>query len=313
MPPFSRQTKEELAHLPFERDCCVKAEIAAMVHNAGSLVFGGGQLGLRVAQEQAVVARRLFTLVKRRYGIAPAIVAVERKRLHKAHRYELFVEDARRILEDLCLWDGENGLHEGIDASLVQTGCCRRAYARGVMLSGGSLSDPEKGYHLEFVWTSEAMAGDFCRLLNRWKLHARQVVRKGTYVVYLKEGGQIINLLGFMGASTAVLALENTRIWREVRNNVNRAVNCESANLDKTVAASSRQMQNIEYIRLHGGFAKLPPALRQVAEIRMNQPEASLKELGEMLSPAVGKSAVNHRLRRIDEIAEDLRIQEGQE
>ncbi len=151
-----------------------------------------------------------------------------------------------------------------------------------------------------------------CNLINEFGLNAKTIERKNNFVVYLKEGDQIVNLLNIIGAHSALLDLENIRIYKDMRNNINRIVNCETANLSKTINAAVRQIENIRYLESNYGLAKLSPSLREIAELRLKNPDASLRELGEMLEPPIGKSGVNHRLRKLDKIAEDLKNKGGE-
>jgi hypothetical protein len=178
-------------------------------------------------------------------------------------------------------------------------------------LGAGSVSDPEKAYHLEFVTPTYDHALYLQDTMQRLEMDAKIVVRKGHYVVYLKEGSQIVDLLNVMGAHIALMELENVRIVKEVRNNVNRLVNCETANLKKTVSAAVRQVNDIEYLQNKMGLSSLPENLQEIAKYRLEYSSASLKELGEMLTPPVGKSGVNHRLKKLSELANQLRDQEG--
>ena len=186
----------------------------------------------------------------------------------------------------------------------------RRAYIRGAFIGGGSISNPEKTYHLEFVTHSEEYAVDLSKLINSYGLNSKVIQRKNSYIIYIKEGEQIVDLLNIIGAQSCLLELENIRIMKEMRNNVNRLVNCETANLSKTVNAAVRQVESIKLIQSQIGLQRLPKNLREIAELRLNYPDESLKELGEMLDPPVGKSGVNHRLRKIEKIAEELRASE---
>ena len=171
----------------------------------------------------------------------------------------------------------------------------------------GSISDPEKGYHLEFVCTEEHMAHQLQEVMLCFGIEAKVILRKKYFVVYIKESESIVELLNVMEAPVALMNLENLRILKEVRNSINRKVNCEAANITKTVNAASRQIEDIELLRDTLGLSNLPLALRQMAEVRLNYPDASLKELGDYLDPPVGKSGVNHRLRKLSELAEKYR------
>ena len=203
--------------------------------------------------------------------------------------------------------EGIMSLSYGIEEQMVSSDENARAYIRGALLGGGSISNPEKAYHLEFVTHSEEYAKDLSKLVNRFGLNSKIIQRKNSYIVYIKEGEQIVDILNIVGAHTCLLELENIRIMKEMRNNVNRLVNCETANLSKTVNAAVRQVESIRLIQKEIGLQRLPKNLRDIAELRLNYPDESLKELGEMLDPPVGKSGVNHRLRKIEKIAEELR------
>jgi DNA-binding protein WhiA len=192
------------------------------------------------------------------------------------------------------------------EENLLKKACCRRAYLRGAFLCNGSMSNPSGGYHLEFAMDSEEQARQLIELLGSFALEAKLAKRKKRYVVYLKEGAGIVDLLNVMGAHHALLRLENLRVEKEVRNSINRQVNCETANIEKTVNAAARYIEDIQYIKEHQGFAGLPPKLRQTAEARLANPEASLQELGQLLEPQLGKSGVNHRLRKLSSIREKV-------
>ena len=213
-------------------------------------------------------------------------------------------------MNETGLLDSDGGIQEcmsPIHNRLLRQNCCRRAFIRGAFLAAGSVSAPERSYHFEIVCSSEAKAQQLQALLGSCEIDARIVLRKRHYVVYVKEGSQIVELLGLMGAHVSLMQLENVRIVKEMRNSVNRKVNCETANLNKTVSAAVRQVEDIRYIKAHGGLHELTDGLEETARLRLEHPDASLKELGDMLSPRVGKSGVNHRLRKLSLIAEQLR------
>ena len=190
---------------------------------------------------------------------------------------------------------------------LIQNTCCKRAFLRGVFLAAGSLSDPEKAYHLEFALFSEQFASFIKDILAFFELEAKIVRRKRYFVVYIKEGSQIVDFLNVVEAHIALMEFENVRIVKEVRNSVNRQVNCETANIGKTVAAAAKQIEDIEFIECNMGLRKLARGLREIAELRLEYPDASLQELGKMLDPPIGKSGVNHRLRKLGIIANELK------
>jgi hypothetical protein len=219
-------------------------------------------------------------------------------------------EEIRRVLQAVK-WRNEKNedirTRELVHRLLVQKSCCRRAFIRGAFLSAGSMSDPEKSYHFEIVCAGEEKARQLMDLINSFDMDAKVVMRKKSYVVYLKEGAQIVDMLNIMEAHISLLNLENVRIIKEMRNSVNRQVNCETANINKTVSAAVKQLEDINYIKNTRGLDSLPENLREVALVRLQYPQAPLKELGTYLEPAVGKSGVNHRLRRLGEMAEEMR------
>lgn len=213
----------------------------------------------------------------------------------------------RKMYQAVKMWDEEKQLPvqvEAVDGILLQQSCCKRAYIRGAFLAAGSISNPDKSYHFEIVCHSMEQAKQLQEVINYFELDAKIVERKNHFVVYLKEGSQIVDILNVMEAHVALMNLENVRILKEMRNAVNRKVNCETANISKTVNAAVKQVEDIIYIRDTMGLSNLPDNLREMAELRLEYPEAPLKELGTYLNPPVGKSGVNHRLRKISLIAE---------
>ncbi|NLB20548.1 MAG: DNA-binding protein WhiA, partial [Clostridium sp.] len=194
-----------------------------------------------------------------------------------------------------------------IQPELIHDDGLKKAFIKGAFLGSGSVSNPEKAYHLEFVVNSLELAEELRDLINTFGLTAKVIARKNTFIVYLKEGEQIVDILSIIGAFNSLFEFENVRIVKDMRNNVNRLVNCETANLSKTVNAAVRQVESIRLIERELGLQRLPKPLREMAEIRLEYPDESLKELGEILEPKVGKSGVNHRLRKIEKIADELR------
>ncbi|PAB58143.1 DNA-binding protein WhiA [Anaeromicrobium sediminis] len=315
---FSMRTKNELSREMPENKCCQLAELSALIRMSGTIQLAGFQkVNIKIVTENAAIARKIFTLIKKCFGIHTELRVRKNKLLKKNNHYVIIISSeagANEILTDVgILRCKENtfSLDYSIPQNLIEKNCCRRSYVRGAFLGAGSVSDPEKTYHLEFVNNSEKHSEDLKELLWQYDLSAKTVIRKNSHIVYVKEGDCIVDLLNIMGAHAALLKLENIRIVKEMRNNVNRIVNCETANLNKIVNASIRQINNIEYIQKTEGFKILPDNLREIAEVRLNYREASLKELGQMLDPPVGKSGVNHRLRKIEKIADRIRSGKG--
>lgn len=201
----------------------------------------------------------------------------------------------------------KSGGHTVVDRMLVERTCCKQAFMRGVFLAAGSVTDPHKGYHLEIVCDNDETSSLVMYIMGEFGLEPKLVLRKRYRVVYIKDGSMIVDFLNIIGAHNALMDMENVRILKDMRNSVNRRVNCETANINKTVSAAVRQIEDIRYIEQTKGLACLPDNLRLVAELRLEEPETPLKELGEMLNPPIGKSGINHRLRKISEIANELR------
>lgn len=297
---FSGTVKEELAAYVSSARHCQLAELAALLLYSGGVCDGGRHLCLDTENE--TVARKCFTLLKKTFNIETV--------MRGRQRLILDDETERRVTEALYLARTEDGkiiLTKTVNVLLIKHSCCARAWLRGAFLSAGSMSDPRKSYHLEYVCDEKAQAVQLRDVLSEFQIEARIIGRKKYQVVYLKEGEGIVELLNVMGAHVSLMELENMRILKEMRNSINRRVNCETANISKTVTAAGRQIEDILLIRERYGFENLPDNLRQMAEVRLEYPDAALKELGGYLDPVVGKSGVNHRLRRLSEIADKIR------
>lgn len=285
---FSGDVKEELAkHISPARHCQI-AELAALTHFCGQYgreKEGGYTLGFE--SEKEAVVRKGFTLLKKAFNIKVDTALTERE------------------LEALLRKLGNP--REPVNRLLLKNTCCKRAFLRGAFLSVGSMSDPAKGYHLEFDCADREQAEQLKEVIGFFEIESKIILRKKYHVVYVKEGAGIVELLNVCGAPVSLMNLENLRILKEMRNSVNRRVNCETANIAKTVTAAARQAEDIEYLRLHYGFEHLPESLREMARIRLENPDVPLKELGEYFTPPIGKSGVNHRLRKLGELAEKCR------
>ena len=312
---FSSEVKEELSEQIASGRHCRLAETAAILSLCGKIVITeNDRYCVKIQTENLAVARKYFTLLRKTFNIR-AEVSVRKSR--GVRFYSVIVakdQEARRLLGETCLLDEDGNISECMSPMhhrLLKQNCCRRAFIRGAFLAAGSVSDPEKSYHFEIVCAAPEKARQLQELLASYDVDAKTVLRKRHYVVYIKEGSQIVELLALMGAHISLMQLENVRIVKEMRNSVNRKVNCETANLNKTVSAAVRQAEDIRYIQERIGLDKLPVDLEETARLRLEHTEASLKELGDMLCPKVGKSGVNHRLRKLSQIADDLR--EGKE
>ncbi|MGY4688986.1 DNA-binding protein WhiA [Salibacterium sp. K-3] len=310
MSSFAAMTKKELTQ--FESDeCCAKAELAALVRMNGVISFSGGELILDVSTENAAIARRIYQLIKRVYPETGIELMVRKKmRLKKNNVYLVrIVEETRDMLRDLSIM--EDGYHfvRTISRDILQDTCCKRAYLRGAFLAGGSVNHPEtSSYHLEVFSLYEEHNRSLRELLQEFDLSSKSLERKKGFILYIKESEKITEFLNVIGAHQALLYFEDVRIMKDMRNSVNRLVNCETANLNKTVGAALRQVENIQLVAGRIGLENLPEKVREMAELRVKYQDVTLKELGEMVpSGPVGKSGVNHRLRKIDQLAEKIR------
>ena len=310
---FSGKVKEELSRHQSESTHCQIAEIAAIVSMCGKVAIDSRErYSVKVRTENLSVARKYFTLLRKTFNInTETFVSMNRNNGNVS--YTVIVkghEDTMEILQAAGLIDANREIVEDFSTNhnpVVYRSCCKRAFLRGAFLATGSMSHPEKSYHIEIVCAVRAKARQLQTLMRGFGLDAKVIQRKKSYIVYLKEGAQIVDLLNVMEAPVALMEMENVRILKEMRNSVNRQVNCETANINKTVSAAVKQTEDITYIQNTIGLAKLPEGLQEIAEIRLAHPNASLKELGDLLTEPIGKSGVNHRLRKLSEIAATLR------
>lgn len=310
---FASETKKELTNIEL-KDCCGKAELSALIRMNGSLSFTNRKLLVDIQTENAAIARRIYTLVKKNYNIQVELLVRKKMRLKKNNVYIVRIsQGAKEILESLkILSDGFVFTHD-ISQELVKKKCCKRSYLRGAFLAGGSVNNPEtSSYHLEIFSLYKEHNESLCNLMNTFDLKSKTLERKKGFITYLKEAEKITEFLNIIGAHGALLRFEDIRIVRDMRNSVNRLVNCETANLNKTIGAALRQVENIRFIKETVGLHVLPDKLREIAELRVAYQDITLKELGEMVSGGnISKSGINHRLRKIDEIAEKLRAGEA--
>lgn len=311
---FSAEVKKELARKTDTARHCQIAELSAVLIMCGHTVpLEDGGTGLYIQTENEAVSQKCFTLLKKTFNIDTDIVVSDSPYLKRGNVYSVMVgrqEQAVHILQAAKLSvQGEDvmgGLHL-TDRMVIQNNCCKRAFIRGAFLASGSISNPERSYHFEIVCQTQEKAEQIQGAIQAFDIDAKIVLRKRSYVVYMKEGAQIVELLGLMGANVALMDLENIRILKEMRNSVNRKVNCETANIHKTVNAAVKQIEDIRVIEEKMGLDRLTSGLSEVARLRLEFPEATLKELGMMLTPQVGKSGVNHRLRKLGDLARELR------
>ncbi|OCA88173.1 DNA-binding protein WhiA [Bacillus sp. FJAT-27225] len=309
---FASETKKELTNIE-AKPCCQKAELSALIRMNGSLSFSNRKLVVDVQTENAAIARRIYILIKKNYQTEVELLVRKKMKLKKNNVYIVrLAREAKEILEDLKIIGEGFIINHAISPDLIKTKCCRRSYLRGAFLAGGSVNNPEtSSYHFEIYSMYKEHNDSLCELMNTFGLNSKTHERKKGYITYLKEAEKITEFLNIIGAHNALLRFEDVRIVRDMRNSVNRLVNCETANLNKTIGASLRQVENIRFIDRTVGLEILPGKLREIAELRVAYQDVTLKELGEMVSGgAISKSGINHRLRKIDEIAEKLRAGE---
>ena len=311
---FSSKVKEELSkECNSPRHCCI-AETAAIISMCGKVIFDEkDHVRIEIHTENVTVARKYFTLLKKTYNINTDISIRHSSGLNKNRSYVLSVNDdetARKILMTCRLMKPFGVIEEDFsisDSLIIQRECCKRAFIRGAFLAAGSVSDPVKTYHFEIVCLSEAKAKQLQMIMETFNINARVIKRRKYFVVYVKDSSQVVDLLNIMGAYNALMDMENVRIVKDMRNNVNRKVNCETANINKTVSAAVKQIEDIRFIQMSSAFDELPESLQEMAELRVRYPEATLAELGQLLDTPVGKSGVNHRLKKISLFADELR------
>ncbi|MDA2285746.1 DNA-binding protein WhiA [Bacillus cereus] len=309
---FASETKKELTNLEM-KECCEKAELSALLRMNGSLSFSNRRLSIDIQTENAAIARRIYTLLKKGYDVTVELLVRKKMRLKKNNVYIVrLVEKSREILADLHIVRDDFSFIRNISQELIENKCCKRSYLRGAFLAGGSVNNPEtSSYHLEIFSLYKEHNDAICELMNGFDLNSKTLERRKGYITYLKEAEKITEFLNIIGAHNALLRFEDIRIVRDMRNSVNRLVNCETANLNKTIGAALRQIENIRYIDETVGLDILPDKLQEIAQLRRDYQDVTLKELGEMVSGGkISKSGINHRLRKIDEIAEKLRAGE---
>ena len=301
---FSNDVKNELSRLETNEVCCDKAEVLGVLRMSGAIVIRGMNIGIHFSTENAALARRVLQILKNNYQVQTEVVITRSRRLKKNNRYQVRVLPAPQVsiaMNELQLLSMESDLKN----PLLNKQCCKRAFLRGAFLGGGSISRPSSDYHLEMVTGNEDFARSIIKVMHTFSMKAKLTDRKNDYIVYLKDGESITNFLRVIGAHNSMMELENVRVLKEMRNNVTRRVTCETANLGKVVKAAVRQVNCIKFIDEHMGLSELPQALQDTARLRLEYPDASLNELVEY-SGGIGKSGINHRLKKLQEMAVGL-------
>ena len=313
---FSRKVKDELSRQMSPSRHCQIAELAGIIGMCGRIkISEDNRYRVYIHTENIMVARKYYNLISSLFKTHIEVRVRSNRLYKKGIVYTVVVNDyimARKILQAVKLIDNEGEINEELSVTqniVIQNQCCKRAFIRGVFLATGSISDPNKAYHFEITATTMEKAKQIQDIIRVFNIEAKIVLRKKNYVVYIKEGSQIVDILNVMEAHLALMNLENVRIIKEMRNSINRKVNCETANINKTVNAATRQIEDILYIKEKVGFGELNESLEEIARLRIENPDLSLVELGALLSKPIGKSGVNHRLRKLSQIANNIREQ----
>jgi len=305
---FTSEIKKEIIKIEAE-DCCVAAELAAIIRMNGVISTYDPHTMLDVQTESAAIARRIFTLVKQIFPKNIEILVRKKMKLKKNNVYIVRMrEDVATLLAQLNIEYEDDGFDQPDLTEVYEKDCCKRAYLRGAFLARGSINNPEtSSYHLEIFNLDLAHNHELSQLMNMYDLRSRELQRRNGYIVYMKEAEKITECLNIIGAHNALFRFEDVRIVRDMRNAVNRIVNCETANLNKTISASVRQIESIKFIKETSGLEVLPDKLQEIAKTRLAYPEVPLKELGELLPTGkLSKSGVNHRMKKIEQIAQNL-------
>ena len=311
---FAAEVKNELSRVETEKKCCQLAEIAGFLRVAGSIGLAGlGKFKIIITSENPAVIRHYKKLLSDYFDIDTVLEVGESSSVGKKRAYNITIDAENRseqILREtgiLLVREGNNYISDGIYDGIVKNKCCKRAYLRGIFMGAGTMSNPEKAYHLEFVCRTENLAKDLKKVINSFSdMQAKEFKRGKLYIVYMRKADYVGDMLGIMGADSHSLAVANTLVEKSVRNSVNRKVNCDSANLDRTVEAALKQTMAIEKIEKEKGLSWLPEKLRETAILRKEHPDMSLTALGALFDPPLKKSGINSRLKKIEEIASKL-------
>lgn len=308
---FSSELKEELSKISnHNNECCKMAELAGYLITNCNVVKENGEFILKMTTENSSAIKRVYNAFKKIYGIEPT-TNVTRETVDKEMLFELSVSDKKdlqKIFEN-SLINIDANLQIVIDdkGKIKEKECCMKAFLRGVFLGTGSISTPENANHLEIVLNNVENANFINSILHELGVNAKIVKRKKSTVIYLKDAEEISNFLIIVGSNKGVLTYEQTRVIKEYRNDMNRKINCEVANMDKVATAASNQLNDIMFIKSKNKFMELSKELQSVALLREKNPEASLEKIGEMLEPKLSKAGVSHRFKKIKLIADELR------
>lgn len=310
---YASEVKKELTAIKVHQKNA-QAELMALIRMNGSIALANHQLILNIQTENPAIARRIYSLLKEFYHVESEIVVRRKMKLKKNNQYIVRLRyAAQHVLDDLGILQNLQ-IKERVPLELLDDEWMVRSYLRGAFLAGGSVNNPETSrYHLEIYSLYEEHNEMIAQMMNKFGLNAQTTARRSGFIVYLKEAEKIADFMSLIGATSSMLQFENVRIVRDMRNSVNRLVNCENANMNKIANASTRQIENIRLIDERVGIQTLPDKLREIAETRLAHQEVSLKELGELVPGGpISKSGVNHRLRKLNAYADELRMSKAE-
>lgn len=307
---FTAEVRDELAHVIPKCPHCEKAALAALVRTDGTLfVSGPGRYRVEIGTDSASVARLIIKSLHTIYDLKTELT-IRRSVLHKTPNYLIEVPAQPQLADafiDMGIITESGGLETSIKSELIANPCCSAAYLRGAFLGSGFISNPKSDFHFEITVESEYQAKGLVEIMANKGIKAKYIQRRSSFIVYLKSGSSILEFLAFTGAHHAALNLEEERVVKSVRNDVNRQINAELANQQKTSKAAFKQLVSIRSVLEHYGIESLPCALQEFIKLRVKYPDATLKELGDLAVPPLSKSAINHRMRRIEAMAEKIR------
>ena len=315
---FTSKVKTELADRISNAKHCRVAEIAALISMCGNVsIDENDNYTVYIQTDTEVTAKKFRELLWKTFHIDTDVEEKDKQLSHSKKTYIVEIKnnaDALEVLKATKIMNSQSEIEEQMNINkneIIKKDCCKRAYLRGAFLAAGSISDPEKSYHFEIKCTNENKANQIVDILKSFDVDAKTLSRKNKFIVYLKDSEKVVDALNIMEAPIALLEVETIKIDKQMSNKINRQMNCDQANINKTVNASRRMIEDINYIEEEVGLSYLPEKLQQIARIRVENPDASLQDIGDMMVPSLGKSGVNHRLRKISEIAENLRAEEG--
>lgn len=307
--PFAAAVREEMSQIEPVCESCNKATLSALVRIDGTIYLSGaGKYRIEIATDFAKVGYFLIDQLHSVYKLQTS-TSFRRSVLHHTQNYQIDVpyqDGIEFMLHDLGILDENNSIIRGVSPKIVPNKCCKLSYLRGVYMGSGFISEPKSSFHFEASVNSEDMADDIVSLMKEFQINARVVKRRNSWMIYMKSGEEITNFLAAVGAHKSALDLEEIRVVKSIRNNINRTVNAEIANQNRASEASYEQLKNISIVlKKYKDMEGLPPAIVEFISLRASNPDASLKELGEMCDPPISKSAINHRARRLEELAHE--------